>query len=295
MQTRIKYLKGLIDNGGPMPEDYAACNDFFIFVHKQLSEGSLSREEVRELWRGFDPVFSRKTLQGFVCEKLHGYAGDFEIIDKIYQKWLAPEPELANWDRFFHWQAAPKAVRNRKRYFIDKFSTLAQENGRDYQVLNVCSGPARDLKEFFTENPAAKMSFDCVDMDENAIAYAKDLCRDLNGDRISFHHSNIFRFKNEQEYDLIWSAGLFDYLDEKKFSFLLARLLTMLKPGGKLIIGNFTSGNDTRQYMEFGEWYVNHRSPAELKNLALNCNIKPENIEVEQEPEGVNLFLVVES
>ncbi|MCK5681040.1 methyltransferase domain-containing protein, partial [bacterium] len=205
----------------------------------------------------------------------------------------SPDPDLINWDRFSHWQSSAKAVRNRKRYFIDKFSNIAKNNGRDYQVLNVGSGPARDIYEFFTKNPAAKMTFHCVDMDENAITYAQNVCQNLTTDQIAFHHSNIFRFKNEQNYDLIWSAGLFDYLDDKKFVFLFKRLLAMLNSSGTIIIGNVSPANTSRPYMEFGEWFLFHRNKNELQSLAQQCGLEPDSITIEQESEGYNLFLVV--
>ena len=137
------------------------------------------------------------------------------------------------------------------------------------------------------------MMFHCVDMDENAITYAQNVCQNLTTDQITFHHSNIFRFKNDQNYDLIWSAGLFDYLDDKKFIFLFKHLLTMLNPGGTIIIGNFSPANTARQYMEFGEWFLYHRDEEELASLARQCGPDNDCITVEQEPEGVNLFLVV--
>src|SRR5690606_42024619 len=43
-------------------------------------------------------------------------------------------------------------------------------------VLNVASGPARDLREFFLNHPGAEVQFDCVDMDAHAVDYASRLC-----------------------------------------------------------------------------------------------------------------------
>ena len=227
MQTHISYVQELINNGGPQPDDYEELNNFFVKIYDQVAERKMNREEAKKLcWQLFDPEFTFTTMQGFVYHKQHGYAGDFEIIDKIYQEWLSPDPHLADWDRFFHWQSAPKAVRNRKRFFIEKFSEIAKSNGKDFQVLNVGSGPARNIAEFFTKNPTAKMTFHCVDIDENAITYAQNVCQNLSTNQIAFHHSNIFRFRNDQNYDFIWSAGLFDYLDDKKFIFLFKQFLT---------------------------------------------------------------------
>ncbi|MEA3467259.1 MAG: hypothetical protein U9R57_03430 [Thermodesulfobacteriota bacterium] len=93
-------------------------------------------------------ALSLKTIQGHAFHKPHGYAGDYEIIDKIYTKWLSPELELQVYDKYFHKQEAPKAVRNRKKYFIDIVRSLAV--GKSHTaVLNIGSGPGRDMLEYF--------------------------------------------------------------------------------------------------------------------------------------------------
>ena len=109
MQTHINYIQELITNGGPQPDNYEELNNFFVKVYDRVADGEMSREEVKKLWQNFNPAFTPQTMQGFVCHRPHGYAGDFEIIDKIYQEWLSPDPHRANWDRFFHWQSAPKS------------------------------------------------------------------------------------------------------------------------------------------------------------------------------------------
>jgi hypothetical protein len=71
----------------------------------------------------------------------------------------------------------------------------------------------------------------------------------------------------------------------------------MIKPGGEVVIGNFNEDNNpSRPFMElFGEWYLIHRNPTKLKELAIQAGANLKNITVEQEAEGVNLFLRVKS
>lgn len=65
----------------------------------------------------------------------------------------------------------------------------------------------------------------------------------------------------------------------------------MVVPGGELVIGNFSSTNPSRDYMEFGEWFLHHRCEEDLINLAKHSDIDYKNIIVDSEPFGVNLFL----
>lgn len=161
--------------------------------------------------------------------------------------------------------------------------------------MNVASGPARDLFELSEENKDLNLEVVCIEMDEKAINFAKNLNKEyLN--KISFVHKNIFRHSEKNKYDVIWSAGLFDYFDDKAFVLILKRFKSWLKPNGEIIIGNFNENyNPSRDYMElFGEWYLNHRTENELRELAEKAGFKSENIRIGKEEENVNLFLHIE-
>jgi hypothetical protein len=62
--------------------------------------------------------------------------------------------------------------------------------------------------------------------------------------------------------------------------------------GRELVIGNFSTLNPTRAYMEvFGDWKLQHRSMESLHSLAIAIGADPLGIRVGHESEGVNLFL----
>jgi len=146
------------------------------------------------------------------------------------------------------------------------------------------------MYEYFRENPGSCILFDCIDIDEKAINHARSLCNDFK-ERIIFHHCNILRFRTEAVYNLIWSAGLFDYLNDRTFRYLLSRLLRMVSYGGELVIGNFSKANPSRGCMEFGEWFLEHRNDDDLMSLSSDCGIKKRDISIATEQEGINLFL----
>ena len=285
------YLMPFVERGGPEPSEYVELNDHYSSINSMLKEDKISRAQIRELWAAFGEAFSEDTMQGFVCKKPHGYHGDYEIIDRIYMEWISPKKHLENWDKFFHWQAAPKAVRNRKKYFKNILSEIDQSQVIEPTVLNVGSGPCRDIYEYKCKHPLSKIHFDCLDMDSKAIEYSKQL---LNGSNITFFCENAFSFRSEKQYDLIWSAGLFDYLDNKKFVFLLHSLMKMLTINGKMVIGNFSTLNPSRNYMEFGEWFLFHRDITELTELAGKAGADPDSVSIESEATGVNLFLKID-
>ena len=285
-------LMSFVERGGPEPSEYIELNDYYSSINSMLKEGKISRAQIRELWDACGEPYSEETLQGFVYKKPHGYHGDYEIIDKIYRGWISPKKHLENWDKFFHWHAAPKAVRNRKEYFKNILAEIDRSKIIAPAVFDVASGPCRDIYEYKSEYPSSKIQFDCLDMDSKAIEYSKQL---LNGSDVTFFCKNAFRFRSEKQYDLIWSAGLFDYLDDEQFVFLLNSLLKMTAINGKVVIGNFSTLNTSRDYMECGEWFLFHRDIAELTELAGKAGSDPDSVSIESEATGVNLFLKIEN
>ncbi|WP_454061795.1 class I SAM-dependent methyltransferase [Candidatus Nitrospira salsa] len=290
LETTIKNIKTMVENGGPRPKEYAELNKSMdtLVTHKNL--GTISQEQFTEILHAFGAALSTDTIQGFVLHKPHGYAGDFEVIERIYKHYLSSNPNLTNWDRFFHTHKAPQAVRNRVSYFLEQIYTLKTRYPKQARVLNVASGPGRDMYETLKVVGPSNITFDCVDQDLEAIQYAKSLCHDFRS-HIHFIHRNVFRFVPQEKYQLIWSAGLFDYFSDSLFKRVIKRLLPSLERNGKLVIGNFSDDNPTQGYMELFDWMLIHRSKKKLQALAEECGVPSKNIWVEQEQEGVNLFL----
>jgi len=258
-----------------------------LYVLKDLESYKVKMSSLRKLY----PAISTScTMIGRAFAKNYGYAGDFEIIDKIYTKHISEDPNYAKWDIFLQSLHSAKAVRNRKDFFIDKMTQLS--NNKPQSVLNLASGPCRDILELFESNEDLQYSFDCVELDKNAIEYAQSLLGYFGG-HVNFINKNIFRFMPEKKYDIIWSAGLFDYFDDKTFIRILKRLINS-NPDAKIIIGNFCDTNPTRKLMEvLSEWNLHHRSRERLIEIAIAAGAKEDSIKVGVEPEGVNLFLEI--
>lgn len=291
MNSDLQFIESLVSRGGPHPMDYPALNDWFSSVHLRASQGVYVESDLLALRAAFGDVMSSATLQGFVCAQPHGYPGDFEIIDKIYVRHLSPKPHLVRWDAYFHSQPATKAVRNRKDYFHALLDAHSRRRN-PLRVLKLASGPGRSMFEWLSAHPDAEVSFTCVELDSDAIAYATALNQDFLP-RIVFQQQNIVRIRPNQQYDLIWAAGLFDYFADNVFQSVVRRVVPSIAAGGELVIGNFASTNPSRAYMEFGGWALHHRTPEALASLALGCGVAPDTIRIGAEPEGVNLFLHV--
>lgn len=283
----ISGLNYFILSNGPAKEEYKTLSDLINLVGARIKEETISAEELAALKQNCHFLNTTQSIMGHIRQKPFGYAGDFSIIDRIYTH--DTSEEYRRWDDYSLSSSAAQAVRNRKKYFKDSVSRKLRDG---FKLLNVASGPARDLYELYHENSQFDLRTTCVEMDKAAIEHAKQLNSNYL-DKIEFINKNIFRYDSQEKFDLIWSAGLFDYFDDKAFVLLLKRFSGWLNPGGEIIIGNFNENhNPNRVYMElFGDWQLNHRTEEQLIQLAISAGFDREDIFIGQEPENVNLFL----
>jgi SAM-dependent methyltransferase len=287
LDALLSRLSELECAGGPTAAQYEPTEALF----DEIAALRVSADDDAAIarFRLAHPSFSvTDTMHGHVCSRPHGYPGDFEIIDRIYQHRISANPALGRWDEFFHWGEAARAVRGRKTYCIERFVEAAAKP--DARILNIASGPCRDVLEFKQLAAAATCRIHCVDLDGNAVAFARDLLADHSA-TVSFAAENAFRLRLERAYDLVWSAGLFDYLPDRLFVPLLRRLGSGVAAGGELIVGNFRPALRSRAYMEFGEWRLTYRDEARLTELALAAGYSRGQIAVDTEATGVNHFL----
>ena len=283
--TIDKYANALFLKEGPDKEDYQFI---FDFVDK------LEDKDIPHFRNTMKPILNASTIIGFSFTKPFGYNGDFFIIEKIYQKYSNPNKKYKKWDDFFHYFPAAIAVVNRKTMAIEIFEKLnAKANGATNNVLILGSGPVSETFEYFEKTDDNSLVFDMLDLDKRAISYAK-IKNKKHLKSMTFFNKNVIRYTPKQKYDLIWSAGLFDYFKAKHFVYLLKKYYEFLNEGGEMIIGNFNIENPSKKIMEIlGDWFLHHRSIDELKSYAIQAGIDKNKIEVFQEPLGINLFLRV--
>jgi len=287
-----EFIAYLSEKGGPDQTDYPLLNTLFQQFSQSTLREALSAEHLDSIHDAFGEALSPETIQGWAYQKPLGYAGDFQIIEKIYNFHRSSVPHLGKWDDYFHSQKAPQAVRNRLSFFLDQLWKTKTDHPSNTQVLNVASGPGRDMYEALKVLGGSDLRIDCVEQDIHAIDFAKSLCQKFLHN-INFIHKNIFRFVTNTTYHLIWSAGLFDYFNDNLFKRTIRKLSKSLKPNGRMVIGNFSPDNPDRGYMELCNWKLIHRSQEHLLQLAKECGFHDRQIRVEQEPEGINLFLVI--
>lgn len=286
-------LDQLVDyatRGGPHPGEFAELTRLFSTIMAEVQRGELSPGDLAIARRRMGDALSPVALQGSVTRRSVCSATDFETLDRIYLNDLSDRPDLRRWDQYFQSRPASEAIRNRKEYFKELVSThIANRNGRRLRILVFGCGPAREAAEIAAAATEG-ISICCEDTDPRAVAHARRICGGLG--HVSFPAENIFRgLRGLESYDLVWCPMLLDNITDGTAVALVRRLWELVRPGGELVIGNFSPLNPTRDYMEFIGWTLRYRTTENLIELGRIATKSLAWVLVDSEPLGINLFL----
>lgn len=326
MEDEQKTLDGLLSNSlqGKMFEDEClelVDTQFRRKVHDLMSvmeeifrnlpqeEHSLYMEYCRDTLIAYfhDSPFVKRGYQ-----KPLGYPGDFEMMRMMYDGKYSGETLWQKVVNNFFWTlATPQAVRNRSYYIRDKVKEAVALNPREPKhIMSLACGPCEELRLLFSDSTdplgvGKEPTFHLVDYDHHALDFVHDALRRFNLKRrkevvLATYRINVRDFMKDPDVrkqfppqDLIYTAGLFDYLSDELAELLVGILYFMLKPGGRIVVGNFSPFNSFRLAQEFAlDWFLTYRDERALKNLVPK-ELKCSRVFVEEEPSHINLFLNV--
>ena len=272
--------------------------------------GADNRPPSRELWDLAERWLVRGWLQNHARSKPRGYAGDHEMLARIYDASLCADPLGQLFDRYFQAQAAPQAVRYRMQMMADWIvetirmrravsGTVAEGPVKIGIVGSAFGAELREALRKLTESERHSLQAALLDLDPTALEYAREqLTGWLPKDRLSLSSGNLFRMADRPSMaaplagsDLLFCPGLFDYFDDATAAKFLKCLVDQLAPGGRLIVFQFAPHNPTRAYMEwFGNWYLTYRDRDALRDLVQAAELTDVDVAYGSEPSGVDLF-----
>jgi extracellular factor (EF) 3-hydroxypalmitic acid methyl ester biosynthesis protein len=279
-------------------------------------------DKVEEDSRPAHRAYARRQLHPLVLcspfvyrtyQKPLGYAGDYEMVNMILRDPHEGATMFAKLVNVCFLQNPPAmAHRNRIKYLkscLAGESRRTLEAGRRLQVLNLGCGPAREVREFLAEDAASDMAdFQLFDFNPQTLDFTRTSlseARSTHGRRsvINLAEKSINQLLKEagkisgtsavRQYDLVYCAGLFDYVSDRICRRLNELFYHLLAPGGLMVVTNVDASKPFRHSMDFLlEWHLIYRDRAAMERL-VPAGVPPGCARVGADPTGVNLFLEI--
>lgn len=272
-----------------------------------------------------------------IINKPNGYAGDAQMMSFIYRNQFEGKSPFGMFlHKHAVGTKACQAVRNRKLYLTQQIANI--NGGSVLSLAAGPAQEIRELLDVYTDDNTQFLALDhdmdtlkAYDISDRqprfkyALAnafqiidgnyltarprkYMEKYCsprKDFHGFRFALSPLKYeLKYLEKESFDLIYSSGLYDYIktfpvdDSKGTVALTKNLFDLLKPGGTLVVGNFTHGNpvDLKFVMEYiYHWILFYRDEQDMIEFARAIPEKEiGNIQVVKESLGINYFLEIQ-
>lgn len=263
--------------------------------------------------RQLHPVVSCAPFFYRAYHKPLGYAGDYEMVNMMLRDPIEGSSMFAKMLNVFFLKTAPVVGhRNRIVYLLQRLREETQRvaaQGRPARIFNLGCGPAREIQEFLAADDVCDQAqFTLLDFNDETLEYTGQL---LQGLKARHRRNTEFRMIKKSVhqilkdagkpgpgivpggYDVVYCAGLFDYLSDRICKRLMNIFYDLVAPGGLLIATNVDSSNPSKNWMEYVvEWHLVYRDKQMLETLKPDL-APPGSFTVTAEQLGVNIFIEV--
>ena len=207
-------------------------------------------QKVKENFRDLVGVWVYKSaIVKRAFEKPTGYPEDYRMLELIYENLPISKNVGLYFDNIFLKSPYSVSIRNRKNHLSRKIIDFVNNSQLNLSnILSVCSGTGHEIADAIPLfNPSKKVNFTCVETDEKALDFSRDvLSQSVNDNiRFDFKHEAIFRIleadKLINKYDkqnLIYTLGIIDYLSDRAAKRIIKILYSLLEKGGMLILSH---------------------------------------------------------
>jgi CRP-like cAMP-binding protein len=320
MSVPIERFRALIQNadraalqsGGQIPGELAeeiqsGMLSFAELMNDTIGDAAPAHESVKEeigrrVKRELLPYVLLTRTAERCYAKPRGYAGDFGSIEQIYRNESAGTGRIGPLlDRVFLSLPACHAVRNRRHLLAEEIQRTIADKGQQLpaHVTSLACGPAAEIFDVYRQLPEPSMLVTTlVDIDFQALAFLDDRIS-TSGLRKQMRLVNgnlVYLATGRSELDLppqdlIYSIGLIDYFNDKFVVTLLNYVHGQLRPGGKVILGNFHPRNSTKAFMDHVlDWRLIHRTEDDMNRLFQASAFQSPCTNIRFEEQGINLF-----
>jgi extracellular factor (EF) 3-hydroxypalmitic acid methyl ester biosynthesis protein len=217
-----------------------------------------------------------------------GFAGDYEMVNMMMREPLEGASLYAKIVNLWFLQQPPaEAHRNRIRRLVEHLqetTARAMRLGRTAKILNVGCGPVHEVQMFLREcHISDRAQFTLIDFNEETLGYCQSVVEEAKrkysrATQFKYVRKSVQQIIKESnrvdglaldgQYDLVYCAGLFDYLNDMVCQRLTDIFYGWLAPGGKLLTTNVDGFNPRRLTMDhIMEWHLFYRRGVDLLAL----------------------------
>lgn len=201
-------------------------------------------------------------------ERPRGYAGDAVMMDYIYFC-EPPRPCTDMGQQLFAYltdSPCAASVRWRRKHIAWLIDVQACQR-KALSVLGVACGHCREGLLLSSEALEAIRRFIVLDQDSESLDVIR---RTLPSQFVPMKMAAqaLGEEPGLRGFDFVYSAGLYDYLDDAQALALTQELVERAAPGGVVLVANFTKDNWARGYMEaFMNWKLVLRGRDDMRRL----------------------------
>jgi extracellular factor (EF) 3-hydroxypalmitic acid methyl ester biosynthesis protein len=199
-----------------------------------------------------------------------GYAGDADLIDFVYSERSADASPLGqSIYHFLYAQPGPQSVRER-RIILSEEIDAAAERVHHPRILSVACGHLREAEH--SRAVAERRVGELIAFDQDNLSLAEVTRQHPGGGPVhpvcDTVRSIVLGRRVFRDQDLVYSAGLYDYLNQSTAQRLTRQLFNMLRSGGRLVVANFAHNTPDAGYLEaFMDWWLVYRDEEQMRGL----------------------------
>ncbi len=277
-------------------------SNFMLSNEENLNPEALKKEQLK--FRTYtDDIFMNSHLYKRARTWPRGYAGDYETLEKIYHATPVKNEGVGMYlDNYFITRELARGVRERKRVLSKVLISEFEKREKKQKVLNIACGSSREIFDIGKKMNNYEADFTFLDYDKDAVNYSRLLLFNEGIDvrNFKFMKYNALNLVSETETeaefgkkDIIYSAGLFDYIKTDVLIKMISSLYNLLEDGGVLIAPFKDKENyNTFDYHYLVDWsYFYQRTIDEVKDILVEAT----NTEVEiinTKSPAINFFLI---
>ena len=270
-----------------------ACREF---EQAHQDDPDLIKEVQAKFREETAPWFSLSWIGNRARTKPSGFAGDYEMLVKLYEEETPARGLGAYLDLCISELPLANAVRGRKDLVREFLENEINSREGDLRILDIACGPCR---EFLDWPEFAGRSIEVIAMDNDPVALeyieATVASQLPPSTKLTPVRYNAMRARNSEAtkknfgtFDIIYSVGLADYLTDEHLIGIFAGLGDSLNEKGALVIAfKDTDRYDETPYQWHLDWFFYQRTVEDVLNVYENAGFNTQKMKLTRDRTGI--------